>query len=228
MGYQKILVLQTAFLGDVILTTPTVKAIKQVFHNSQVDVLTIPQAAIVFKHNPYVNLTLIFDKKMVLTKIFNFWKIVWQLRKTKYDLALSIQSSMTSSLVMFLGNIPSRVGFSRQKQKLLTESVVHKRGLHIRKRYLYLLKPFINKFDENSFDTQSEIFWSDNENQKAQEIYSSIFKKNFSILGFAPGSVWQTKRWPKEHFIALLEMLSKEKNEKVFLEETIRKNYDLT
>jgi heptosyltransferase II len=209
--YQKILVIQTAFLGDVILTTPTVKAIKQVFHYSQVDVLTIPQAAIVFKYNPYVNLTLIFDKKKVLKKIFNFWKIVKQLRKTKYDLAFSIQSSMTSSLVMFLGNIPNRIGFARQKQKLLTEPVIHNRRLHIRKRYLYLLKPFVKKYNDSSFDTQTEIFWSDSEKQRAQKIYSSIFEKDFSILGFAPGSVWQTKRWPTEYFIALLEMLSKEK-----------------
>ena len=36
-------------------------------------------------------------------------------------------------------------------------------------------------------------------------------KKNHLILGIAPGSVWQTKKWPKGYFITLLEMLSKEK-----------------
>ena len=211
MEFQKILVLQTAFLGDVILTTPTIRAIKQVFPGAQVDVLAIPQTAIVFKYNPNVNSILIFNKKKVFTKLIHFWKIVWQLRKFKYDLAFSIQGSMTSSLLMFLGNIPNRVGFARLKQKLLTKPVIHKRGLHIRKRYLYLLQPFVTNFHENYFDGQTEIFWTEKENQKVQEIYSSIFEKNHLILGIAPGSVWQTKKWPKGYFITLLEMLSKEK-----------------
>jgi len=215
--FQKILVIQTAFLGDVFMTTPTIKAIKQIFPDAQIDVLTIPQTAIVFKFNPNVNSTLVFDKKKVLKKLNNFWKIIWQLRKSNYDLALSIQGSVTSSLLMYLGNIPNRVGFARLKQKLLTEPVLHKRGLHIRKRYLYLLKPFVNNFNENSFDSQTEIFWSENESQKAGEIYSSIYEKNFLLLGIAPGSVWQTKKWPKEYFITLSKMLSKEKIKIIFL-----------
>ena len=209
--FQKILVLQTAFLGDVIMTTPTVKAIKQVFPDAQIDVLTIPQTAIVFKYNPNVNSTLVFDKKKVLRKLINFWMIIRQLRKANYDLAFSIQGSMTSSLLLYLGNIPNRIGFARLKQKLLTEPVLHKRGLHIRKRYLYLLKPFVNNFEENSFDTQTEIFWSENESRKAGEIYSSIYEKDSLLLGIAPGSVWQTKKWPKDYFISVLKMLAKEK-----------------
>ena len=211
LEYQKILVLQTAFLGDVILSTPTVRAIKQVFPISQIDVLTIPETGIIFKYNLHVNYVLFFDKRKPKKKLVNFGKTVWRLKKQDSDLSFSIQGSMTSSLLMFFAGIKHRVGFARQKQNLLTIPVDHQRDLHIRKRYLYLLKPFVKDFDENCFDAQTQIFWSDKENQQAQRIIASIKKKNVLILGIAPGSVWPTKRWPKEYFISLLKILSSEK-----------------
>lgn len=52
MNYNKILVIQTAFLGDVIMSTPLIRALREVFLSSEIDVLTIPETSIIFKESP--------------------------------------------------------------------------------------------------------------------------------------------------------------------------------
>ncbi len=203
-SYKNILIIQTAFLGDVIMSTPLIRATKKTFPNAKIDILTIPQTAIVFKHNPHINEVLHFDKRKLWKKLISFFKVVSQIRARKYDLAISIQSSMTSSLLMVLGGISNRTGFARQK--LVTLPVTHKRGYHVRIRYLKLLK----YFSTEKFYDQSELFWTPNETLKANQLIYSCRQKRGFVLGVAPGSVWATKQWPKHYYIELLRLLKNE------------------
>lgn len=211
LKHRKILVIQTAFLGDVIMSTPLIRAMRKIFPASQIDVLTIPETGIVFRECPHVNNVLNFDKRKLLRKISSFIKIVFKLRKEKYDLAVSIQGSLTSSFLMLLGAISTRVGFARQKW--VTKPVTHEKGLHIRERYVSLVKPF----SEKKFDLQTEICWSIDEQEKSQQIIQSYQKKNRFLVGIAPGSVWNTKRWPKEYFTVLLNWLGQENIQVIFI-----------
>ena len=210
MNIQKILVIQTAFLGDVILATPVIKAIKQTFPGAEVHTLTIPGTSMIFQYNPYVTRRLVFDKKKPFKKLTEFLKLISILRANQYEIAFSIQSSMTSALLMYFSRIPLRVGFERQK--LLTIPISEKRGLHTRERYLRLISPFSRK----SFNSQTQIFWSTKEEQKVTAILRQFQPSNTMLLGIAPGSVWFTKRWPQDYFVSLLKMLANE-NISIFL-----------
>ncbi len=197
----KLLLIQTAFLGDIILTTPVIRAIRQRFPDSHLTVLTIPGTAILFRYHPAVADVWVFDKRKWFRKIISFWRVLRQIRKRDFAIAFSVQSSFTSSLLMFLGGIPERIGFRRQR--LTTRKALHPRGLPIRERYLYLLHPF----GEVNESAETEIFWSEAEAQKAQRILNPIREENRPVIGIAPGSVWPTKRWPTEYFIELGKML---------------------
>lgn len=210
VSYNNIFVIQTAFLGDVILSTPVVRGLRQIFPDANVDVLTIPVASIVFKHNPYVRQVIEFDKKSPFKKIFLFYRLIKQLRQHHYDLAISIQSSSTSSLLMALGKIPERVGF--HFQKMVTIPVSHEKGLHIRDRYLKLLMPF----SKEKLDNQTELFWTEKEERHAQQAFDLMPEKSSQAIGIAPGSVWQTKMWLKDYFIELIDRLA-DKNIAIFL-----------
>ena len=208
---KKILVTQTAFLGDVILSTPVVREINKIFRYSQIDVLTRPDTQIVFKYNPYVNKTLVFDKKGKRKKLASFIELVKLFREIEYDLAISIQSSFTSAMLMVLGKIPNRVGFDMQK--FLTIPIPYDNNLHTREKALSLLKPFFNE----EFDSQTQLFWSQREDEKAQRIFDIISSQSNYVVGIAPGSVWQTKRWLKEYYISLARMLTHENFSLVFI-----------
>ena len=108
---KRILVVHTAFIGDVILLTSLIKAIKKCFPNSQIDVLVVPACKNVLENNPNINTILTFDKKN--RKFSSFFKILGKLRETKYDIAFLAHSSLTTALLTFLGKIPERIGFDR-------------------------------------------------------------------------------------------------------------------
>ena len=200
---KKILVIQTAFLGDVILTTPFIRALNITFPKSEIDILTIPGTSILFRENLFINKILHFNKRKFFNRIFSFISLIYKIRKERYDLAISIQSSLTSSFFMLLGNIPIRLGFSRQK--LLTMSVPHTKGLHKIEKILRLMEPFTDA----KFDIQTELFWTSNEEKKAEQTIEESIKDHKYVVGVAPGSIWATKRWPLEYFSELVNHLEK-------------------
>ena len=59
----KILIIQTAYLGDVILTTPVVQNVKKFLPQAEIDFLCIPQTEAVLKNNPDIRLLIIYDKR---------------------------------------------------------------------------------------------------------------------------------------------------------------------
>jgi len=201
---QRILVIQTAFLGDVILATPLVRSLKKNYPAVKVDVLTIPSTSSVFQYNPHINQRLVFDKKQKLKKWVSFFQLINALRKNHYDAAVSIQSSLTSALLMRLAKIPCRVGFERQK--FLTHPIEEVAGLHTRERYLRLLRPFSNK----NFDSQTEMFWSAAEESSVNKIVDPLRQRAQFVIGIAPGSVWPTKRWLEPYFVSLIKNLNQE------------------
>ncbi len=200
--FEKILVIQTAFLGDLILTTPLIRELSILFPEAAIDVLTIPGTQIILKYNPYINRSLVFNKNGIRNKTKSFRQLVGQFRKTNYEIAISAQSSLTSALLMRQAGIPMRIGFDFQK--FLTTRVPYEQHLHTRERYLKLLSPF----SENQFDSHTEIFWSDVEEEKASQLFNVIAAQHPFTIGVAPGSVWFTKMWPPEYYVGLIRRLA--------------------
>lgn len=200
--YKKILINQTAFLGDVILTTALIREMKKLFLDAEIDILVIPQTSGIFKYNPNINDIIIFNKRKVMSKLFSIIKLIFKIRKNCYQLAFSVQSSFTSSLLLFLGKVPRRVGFERQK--LLTDKVPLDGEIHASIRHLNLL----NIFSNSTFDFQTEVFWSEAEEDLALDIINKSREQYQYLIGIAPGSIWNTKRWPEENFTMLSAILA--------------------
>ncbi len=196
---KRILVIQTAFLGDLIMSTPIFKALKEIWPNALIDVLVIPETASVLGNNPYIHNIYCFDKRKKINKLKSFIPLILRLGRNNYEIAFSVQSSYTSSLIMFLAGIRTRVGYS--KQKLLTNKITQNKNLHIRDRVLLLIKEFSNILPDN----ETKIFLDDQIKAKIKLLTKNdINKKKIAI---APGSVWATKKWPENYFIELIKML---------------------
>lgn len=205
MTPDKILLVQTAFIGDVILITPLITAIKELYPKSVLDVMVIPQTASVLENNPNINKIILFDKRK--NKITSFIKTLIRLRKEKYQMVFTPHSSMTTALLIYYAGIPTRVGFDRWKaKKYLTHKVPHLEKKHKTKKNLELLKPFTDKL----FSIQTELYPSKEMNENAEKLLNNFIQNGNKIIAIAPGSVWFTKRWPIEHYIELSNLLLKE------------------
>jgi len=201
----KILIVQTAFIGDVILITPLIRAIKKHFSAALLDIIVVPQTADLLQNNPHINSTIIFDKKK--NKLLSFFSILKTLRSEKYDIAFLTHSSSTSALLTLLAGIPVRVGFDRWlSRKFLTKRVKHIPNVFKIEKYLNLLSPYTSE----KSSIQTELFPTVELIDKAKQITSNLKSKTKKLIAVAPGSVWFTKRWPEEYFAELVTKLTKD------------------
>lgn len=197
---KKILVIHTAYIGDVILLTPMLKAIKKIYPDSYLAALVVPSTSIILQNNPNVDEIIEFDKRK--NKFLSFIKTTKQIRDINFDLAFLPHSSMTSTLIALLGNIPRRIGFDRWLPKyLLTERVQFREGIHRINKNLELLSPITDK----TFSIQTEIFTSPGIKNKINKLAERFHDEK--LIAMAPGSIWYTKRWNERYYKRLSEKL---------------------
>lgn len=199
---KKILIVQTAFIGDVVLTTPLIRSIKGAFPNALLDVLVIPQTGNVLHNNPFIHTLLTFDKRGDKKRAFR--KTLQCVRRNRYDLALLPHRSLTTAALVFLAKIPRRAGFSGRASSLFyTIRIPFDKTKNQIRRYLDLAGVLGGKDD----DIRTEIYLTPEQEKKAMEILSPLH--HYSIkLAFAPGSVWPTKQWPVDYYIKLITLLA--------------------
>ncbi len=185
------------------MTTPLFRELKKAFPGVEVDLVTIPETAGMIANNPNIDTIHLFNKRKVSRKFFSFWHIVSALRKRRYDAAYSMTTSMTSSMIMLLAGIPERIG--SQRMRFLTRRVRFKKGSHIRTRAVDLLTESSEYLSDNS---ATELFPGEEDTEKAKILLSKS-RARFNI-GFAPGSVRETKKWPGEYFSILLDLLAED------------------
>ena len=201
--YKKILIIHTAFIGDVILLTPLIKAIKKCFPDSQIDVLVVPACKNILENNPNINTILTFDKEN--RKISSFFKIFGKLRETKYDIAFLAHSSLTTALLTFLGKIPERIGFDRWLARyFLTKKVKFRKNIFRIQKNLDLIRAISNE----KFEQQTELFSNNTIKNKISKLVNPY--KNKKLIAVAPGSIWFTKRWPEEYYHILCKKLAEQ------------------
>ncbi len=137
---ENILVIQTAFIGDVILTLPLVQVLKEFFAFSKIDVVVVPRSAELLSNHPAIAETIVYDKRGMDAGLKGFWRLLQVIRKRKYDLALLPHRSMRSGLLVFLTGVPLRIGFSKSMARLFySKSVKYQKDLHEIERNLSLL-----------------------------------------------------------------------------------------
>lgn len=186
----RILVYQTAFLGDLILTSPLIKSLKRSFPSAEITLVVRKGLEETFLGYDY--LRVIPSNKESPFKFSKF------LRKFSFDLAVSPHRSHRTSLTLFFSKIPRRIGFKTAGFSFLyTDTVPHefKKGLHEVDRNLKLLKPLEKEY-EILYEREPELVVKEEEVERAFKKFS--LKRPYAVL--APGSVWPTKAWLPEYY----------------------------
>jgi heptosyltransferase II len=212
MAHKRILIIQTAFLGDVILSTPLIKALRELFPNSFISFLLIPETKNVLENNPHLNEILVYDKRKK-KGLGSFFQILAKIKERIFDLAIIPHRSLRSALLAYLSGIPQRIGFNKSTGSFLfSQKVVYPLNVHEVDRNLSLL----SSFDFHQSDTTPGLFPSPEDFSYARELlHDAGMGEENKIVGIAPGSVWATKRWLPERFAEVADLLIKKAGAKV-------------
>ncbi|OGC88847.1 MAG: lipopolysaccharide heptosyltransferase II [candidate division Zixibacteria bacterium RBG_16_48_11] len=213
MSYKRILIIQTAFPGDLILTTPLIRTAKEKYPDSELHILVIPQTQELLKNNPHIKGMIVYAKKG--GNGLGFWQAVKKLKSMQFDLALIPHRSFRSGLLAKLANCKRRVGFKNSAGRIfLTDRVEYRLDQHEMVRNLSLLG-FEGAQPE---PVLAELFPGKEEYSKVEAfLEKGNAKIGDDLVCIAPGSVWATKRWLPERFAQVGELLMKKEQVKVVL-----------
>jgi len=208
-----ILVIQTAFLGDAILTLPMIQELKKKNSESKLDVLAIPSTERIFSSSPYVDDVIVIDKSVKHKSISGLNTFIKELKKKSYSKIYSPHRSLRSAYIIIRLGVNKTFGFDNSSLKYAYKNIVkYKLTDHEVQRNLELIG---ENTDDKSWKISPEIFIDEKEKEKVTD-FLSFNKIDVEFIAVAPGSVWETKRYPKEYFIEVIKSLIV-KNEKIVL-----------
>lgn len=194
---QKILVIQTAFIGDVVLATVMVEKIHRYLPDAHVDFMVRKGNESLLKNNPYINEVITWNKKE--SKLKNLFKLLAKIRATKYHKVINLQRFAATGLLTGFSNAKERIGFDKNPFSFLfTRKVQHQiqPGIHEVDRNLSLIQHFTdNKRIQPKLYPSNEDFEKINPYQQK------------SYITITPSSVWFTKQFPIPKWIDLVDAL---------------------
>lgn len=197
---KKILIIQTAFIGDAILSSSMFESWHKSFPNTEIDVLLRKGNEGLFTDHPYLNEVLIWDKKK--DKYRNLLSLIKTIRSNKYEAVFNVQRFAATGLITALSKARIKVGYkSNPFSSFFTRKIDFQtdQGLHEIQRNFQLLEPYLKGEPKNP-----RLYPTKKDEENTQGL-----KKN-KYLCMAPTSVWFTKQWPKENWIKLINSKSQE------------------
>lgn len=194
----KILIIQTAFIGDVILATSLVEKLKSAYPAASLHFLLRKGNESLLQGHPHVARVWIWDKSQ--SKYRHLWDLLRAIRREQFDWVINCQRFSASGLLTGFSGAQARIGFDKNPFSFLfTQKIPHQIGQNVHEvaRNHALIAPLT--------DAQyalPKLYPS--AAQRAQAL-SRVPKGPYCCM--APTSVWFTKQWPKEKWIALCRAL---------------------
>jgi lipopolysaccharide heptosyltransferase II len=214
---KNILVFNVNWVGDVIFSTPIFKALKKAYPQATVSCIAVPRVQDILKSCPYVDEIIIYDEKGCHYSAWGKLKIIWQLRKKKFDIVFLLHRSWTRAFLVCLAWIKRRVGYDTKKRGwLLTHRVepLEDDVPHRSDFYIHVIEDYGVKVD----DRTCELAVDPKDMKKVRKI---LWDKNISpeerFVVINPGGNWDLKRWPKENFTKLVKRIVDELHVKVVI-----------
>jgi heptosyltransferase-2 len=182
-------VIQTAFLGDVVLTTPLLSALAR--SDGPVDVVTTPTGAPLLEGHPAVRRVIRYDKRGVDAGPRGLWRLAAELRREGYGRAVLPHRSWRSAALALLAGVPRRIGFAGGPAEITyTARVPRATEGHEVERLLALAGP-------EAVPAPPVALGLGPADRAAADRWLAERGVEPGFVALAPGSIWGTKRWPR-------------------------------
>ena len=204
----RILVIQTAFIGDVVLATALLENLHAAYPAATIDILVRAGSQELFTDHPYMNQVHVWDKKK--NKYQHLFQIIQTIRRIKYDVVINVQRYLATGIITVLSGATKTIGFNKNPLSFLfSEVVAHQFGA--------------GRAAEQDSSGVSPHETSRNHALLASLTTASVAKPalypsaaNFAAVQkfqgapyicMSPGSVWETKKMPAKNWIELINAL---------------------
>jgi len=199
-----ILIIQTAFIGDVVLSTPLVEKVRDAYPDGKITYVTTPVGASILRNNPNLEEIIEYDKRGEHKGIKGLFILGKRLKYKNFDLVICPHRYLRSSLLAWLTGCNRRLGYDNAAGKLLfTEKIPYDKDKHEVEKLL----SFIKGNEGKRYDIK--LYPGKKERERIDNIWKKQNIEGKKVVTIAPGSKWFTKKWPVEYFNTLIEKLGK-------------------
>ncbi|MGD9331781.1 MAG: lipopolysaccharide heptosyltransferase II [Desulfobacterales bacterium] len=192
----RILIVQTSYLGDTILSTPVIAGVHQLYPAARLWMMTTPAGTGLVERDPLLEGVIAFDKRGEAAGIGGLVRMGRYLRGLRFDRAYALQRSYRTALILLMSKIPHRTGFQNARLPLVYHTrPIRRASDHDVLRNLALLT---GEAPPSAFDTRLRLYpppltalGSD---------LRHLLKQGKPIALLVPGSAWPTKMWAWRHY----------------------------
>jgi len=196
MGNMRILIVQTSYLGDTILSTPVIAGIHRLYPLAELWMMTTPAATGLVHRDPLLKGVIAFDKRKQTAGLAGLLRMGQNLRKMRFDRAYALQRSYRTALTLLASGIPHRTGFRNAKLPLIYHTRQTRRPSdHDVLRNLSILT---GEAPIAEFDTRLRLYPPPRADLGPDAKHVLAQDKPLALL--VPGSAWPTKMWYWEHY----------------------------
>lgn len=202
---KRILIRSTNWVGDAMLTTPAVRAVRKNFPDAQISILAKPWVAPIFYNNPYLDHVIEYDSKGKHGGWLGKARLIRELRQNKFDAAILFQNAFEAALLACLAGVPARLGYDTDCRRLFLTHPVHLeprlKQIHEIDYYLGILEAASLKPDHRELT----LVVTEQERGRADDILKSHgVTGQDKLIGINPGATYgSAKQWPIERYAAL-------------------------
>lgn len=203
---ERILIVEVNWLGDVLFSTPAIRAIRKKYPGAYIAALVVPRCKAVLLGNNYLDEVMVLDEDGRHKGWWGKLCLIRELRNRRFSIAYFFKTSLTRVSWAFWAGIPKRIGFAvKGKGLFLTERVVlPKENFHRADSYYYLVTGV--RIPENECYCDFFVGLED------RHFVDDLLKKHGipedkKIVVLHVGGNWRLKRWPQESFASLIDTL---------------------
>ena len=207
-SYKRILIVRMDKIGDLVLSTPVIKAVRDAYPDSHIAVLVRPYTREIIEGSPYIDEVITYDKTKGWKAIFNDIKFVLSLRKKKFDLTLVLHPKNRTHIFLFFAGIPERVGYNKKCGILLTKKIPHIKQYGLKHEIDYTLD-LLRYIGIVPADKTLHISTNKVSEDKIGGIFAkSGISKDDTVVTIHPGSSCPSKRWRVDRFAKVADFLA--------------------
>jgi len=206
--FKNILIVRTDRIGDVVLTTPSIKALRQAYPDTEISILVRPYTKPLVDGNPYLDNVFIDDRLSVHKGLLGFLRLVRMLQKNKFDCAIIYHTKRRTNLACFLAGIHYRIGYKNEKYGFfLTDPIKDTRHLGQRHEAQYCLD-LLQHLGINSDDLELLVPMQKDAEQWVNQLFANRqLSSEEKLIVIHPGASDPSKRWPEHRFKELIKKL---------------------
>jgi len=214
-NYKKILIVRLDRIGDVVLSTPVLKAVRDAYPDSHIAFMVAPHAREIADGNPYINEVIVYDKAILHKGVFDGAKFVYGLARKRFDIAIMLHPTRRTHLLSFFSGIPKRLGYERKMGLILTDRIPDKKHLGLKHEIDYTLGLLRYIGIEPTNRKLYVPVDNDSEDRVRRILADGGISDGDKIVAINPGASCRSKRWPAERFAEVADALARELGVKI-------------